>query len=362
MNAFQLELTTNLRRRLHGCPELAGREAATMNAIADFLKEHTSLRLERREGWLLAVHEEGAQLPAIGFRADMDAIPCAGGARHGCGHDGHSAILCGLGLALEGRRVGGNVYLIFQPGEETGEGARMICRSWPGLKKLSRIYGLHNIPGYPAGTLLLRRDCFACASCGLIIRIQGRPAHAAYPEEGANPAALLSRLVLETPGMIQDILSGSSRLLMCTVVGLRAGGENFGLSASEGSLCLTLRAHRQSDLEALRRRIEDFARAGCEETGMTCSLELRDVFPDTVNDLAVTETAAQIWSQAGMPVRWLDAPMRWSEDFGWYLKEVPGMFFGVGAGENHPGLHTEDYTFNDSVIAPAVDAFIALMQ
>ena len=132
-------------------------------------------------------------------------------------------------MALEGRRLGRNVHLIFQPAEETGAGARQICESWPEVGNLARVYALHNIPGFPKGAILTRRGCFACASCGLIVRVKGRPAHAAYPGDGANPIELLSALALQTPAMIEAILAGDGRLLMRTLIGLRAGGDNFGI-------------------------------------------------------------------------------------------------------------------------------------
>ena len=163
----------------------------------------------------------------------------------------------------------------------------------------------------------------------------------------------------ELPGMIDGILAGEDRLLMYTVIGLRVGGENFGLSASEGRLCLTLRGHRQSDIDALAGAIQAFVRVGCAESGMTCRFELRDRFPDTTNAPETVDACVAKW--AGLPVRTLDAPMRWSEDFGWYLKRRPGMFFGVGVGENHPGLHTGEYCFDDGIIERAVEAFMALI-
>lgn len=351
-----------LRERLHACPELSGRESGTLALLRDFLSENTSLILERRDGWLLATHREGDGLRELGFRADMDAIPAEdGAARHGCGHDGHCAILCGLALCLEGRRTGKNIRLIFQGAEETGKGARRICESWPELRRLDRVYGLHNLPGYPVGALLYRRGCFACASCGLIVRVQGRPAHAAYPEQGANPAGLLCRLALALPGMIDEILAGDDRLLMHTVVGLNLGGERFGLSASEGRLCLTLRGHRQADIEALIAAIRRFASAECAAGDLRCAFELRDVFPDTTVDPGCADEAVARWRAAGLNPVPLDAPMRWSEDFGWYLKQVPGVYFGVGAGEDCPGLHTAEYRFPDAVIAPAVAALLALL-
>jgi len=371
LNERQLDAVTALRRRLHACPERSGKETRTQATLRAFLEENTRLAVRDMGGWLLASHIEGEGLPAVGFRADMDALPVENGpsdarhggdARHGCGHDGHSAILCGLGLLLEGRQTGRNVHLIFQAAEETGEGALRVRDSWPELKRLEALYALHNIPGHPKGTVLLRRGCFACASCGHIVAIQGRPAHAAYPGDGANPIELLSRLALETPGMIDDILAGDGRLLMRTLIGLRAGSENFGISAHEGRLCQTLRGHRKADIDALIQRIEARATAGCREAGMDCAFEIRDAFPDTTSDDARFDDALARFRAAALPVRMLHEPMRWSEDCGWLLKAVPGVFFGIGAGEDCPGLHTAEYCFDDALIAPAVRALEALVD
>ena len=364
LNANALARAIELRRRLHECPERSGHEARTKETIAAFLREHTSLEVRDMGAWLLASHVEGAGLPAVGLRADMDALPLEGaetGARHGCGHDGHSAVLCGVALALEGRRVGRTVHLIFQGAEETGEGAKAICEGWDGLGALERVYALHNIPGFPRGAALVRRGCFACASCGLSVRITGRPAHAAYPGDGANPIELLSRLALETQDMIDAIRAGDSRLLMRTLIGLNAGGDNFGLSASEGRLNLTLRGHRQADVDALIGRIKARAEAGCAGEGMSCALSLSDVFPDTTNDDGAVAQALPRLRGAGLEVVELNEPMRWSEDFGWFLKRVPGMYFGIGAGEDAPGLHTAGYSFDDALIEPGVRAFMALI-
>lgn len=362
LNAKQLEAIVALRRALHACPERSGHEAGTIATIRAFLTEHTALGVRDMGGWLLASHMEGDGLPAIGFRAELDAVPLDGGrAGHRCGHDGHSAILCALGLLLEGARTGRNVHLIFQCAEETGEGAMRVRDGWRGLEELSALYALHNIPGFPRGAVLMRRGCFACASCGHNARIQGRPAHAAYPGDGANPVDALCRLALETPRVIDEVLAGGDRLLMRTVIGLLAGGENYGVSAWEGRLNQTLRGHRQADIDALIAGIESRANALCREQGLSCAFCLRDVFPDTTNDDAVFDDAMDRFERAGLPVIQLGEPMRWSEDFGWLLKAVPGLYFGIGAGEDCPGLHTEAYGFDDDLIVPALRAFEALL-
>lgn len=363
MTSSQMEMLVELRRALHANPELSGREVKTRDRLSAFLGANTSLKLQTVGGGLLAAHREGEGLPTLAFRAELDAIPDGeGGARHGCGHDGHSAALCGLGLALEGRRVGKNIILLFQPAEETGEGAKAICEAWPGLNSVDRIYALHNIPGHPKGTVLMRRGTFACASCGLIVRMIGRPAHAAYPGDGANPAPALSRLALAMPRLVEEALAGQDRLLMHTVVGLFAGSENFGMSASEGRLCLTLRGHLQSDIDALIKRIRETAEADCAAEGLSCEFELRDVFPDTMNDGAAYDDALARFSAAGLPVKALEEPMRWSEDFGWFLRRRPGLYFGIGAGEDCPGLHTAEYAFDDGLLPAILRALRALAE
>ncbi len=364
LNDRQLEEIIALRQGLHACPERSGRERQTLRAIRGFLTENTDLEVRDMGGWLLATHFEGEGLPAVGFRADMDALPLEGtedGACHRCGHDGHSAILCGLALLLNGRRTGRNVCLIFQAAEETGEGAPRVLKDWPEITKLSALYALHNIPGFPKGAVLARRGCFSCASCGHSVIVQGRPAHAAYPGDGANPIALLSRLALDTPALIDGILMGDDRLLMRTLIGLVAGGDDYGISASRGRLNQTLRGHRQADIDALIDAIEAEARAGCAGEGMRCAFERRDPFPDTTNDDDLYDDALRRFRGAGLPVHELAEPMRWSEDCGHLLKAVPGVFFGIGAGEDAPGLHTEGYAFDDALIAPAVRAFEALL-
>lgn len=352
-----------LRRALHACPELAHHEQKTQETLWNFLAEHTTLQLCRETDWFYAMHREGDNLPTVVVRADLDAVKnCRGEAFHGCGHDGHSAIVAGLGLCLEGKRIGKNVLLLFEPAEEVGEGAEPIAAWLSSRLEVAQVFGLHNIPGYRVGEVLLRPGCFACASKGFRVILQGRQCHAAYPEQGINPAPALSRLVLALPELIRKIAPEQSRrLLMATVVQLQAGEPDYGISAAQGSLSLTLRASRAEDLLLLQKQIEFLAQAECQAAGLVCSFESCDVFPDTQNPIDCYEGYREAFLHAGLHVRELPDPMRWSEDFGWYLRRWPGLFFGIGAGESCPGLHTDSYEFPDAVLAPAIRAFLALL-
>ena len=152
---YKHELILELRKQLHALAEPSMLEYKTKALLMGFLREHTSLEIVDCGSWFYAIHKgEGRQAP-IAFRADFDAVLCQDGcARHLCGHDGHSAILAGLGLALEGLATKRDVYLLFQPAEETGQGAA-LCSSLLAEQQIEEIYGLHNLPGFAEKEILL---------------------------------------------------------------------------------------------------------------------------------------------------------------------------------------------------------------
>lgn len=359
----QRKLLLQLRAALHAVPRLSGQEADTVRVLQDFLAVNTTLELHPEGNRLWCMHREPDAVQTAAFRADLDAIPGPDGAAfHGCGHDGHSAALAGLALLLEGRQTGRNVLLLFQNAEETGAGALPFRDHLLALERPDCIYGLHNLPGLPEGVLVTRPGTFACASRGLTVQVQGLQAHAAYPEQGRNPAALLSRAVLELPELRAQTLSAVlGSLLMATVVELRAGSRNFGVSAGAGSLSLTLRSDCLELLDRFEQGIRAYFQQACSAAGMQVSFTVQDAFPDTVSDAALLAAAERRWAACGLPVLRLPEPMRWSEDFGWYGKRIPALFFGVGAGEAWPGLHTGDYCFNDRILFRCTEAFAALL-
>ena len=272
-----------LRKTLHSMPEKSGEEIKTKACLMAFLKENTSLQTEDRGSYFFVYAKApGAKMPPVAFRADMDAV-CGkdGKPGHFCGHDGHSSILSGLALTLdkEKEKLSRDVYLIFQPAEETGEGAA-VCRELIKEKNIERIYGLHNIPGYPEKTVLLKKGTFACASTGLEIRMTGTPSHAAYPEAGKNPGTALAELLLSIEALTKQIREQESFVLM-TLIGMEIGSESYGVSASDGVLRLTVRGERESVfsryLEEIRRLANEKASAG----GFTLQMKEIERFPAT---------------------------------------------------------------------------------
>lgn len=140
---------------------------------------------------------------------------------------------------------------------------------------------------------------------------------------------------------------------MASIIEMKVGSENFGISAGNGRLCLTLRAHYQENLEMLTEAILAYARQQAETSGITMEVSETDAFPDTVNDTALTEKLEQLCIDHALPHTYLPGPMRWSEDFGWYQKKCRGVFFGIGAGEETPGLHTESYCYPEALLEKA---------
>lgn len=349
-----------LRKALHEVPEKSGCEEKTKELLKDFIGRNTSLKIIDCKSWFYALHEEEGAEKSVAFRADMDAVLGEDEAPfHGCGHDGHSAVLAGLCLLAEGKLLGKNVYFIFQHAEETGQGG-MECSGLLSRKGITKVYGFHNLPGYPLGTAVLRKGTFSCASKGLILTLKGKQSHAAYPEQGINPAWLMGELICRIPQLSsQPEFEG---MVLATIIEVKAGGEAFGVSPGDGKLALTIRAERLSDLERFQASILSFTEKRARAMGIAFQYSLQDEFPDTVNDPETVEKCRKIFEERGIPCVEASEPLRWSEDFGWYLKKAGGMFFGVGAGEACPGLHTPDYEFPDQVMKTALAAFEALME
>ena len=370
MNKANLARITALRHTLHQHPELSGQEEWTRRQLMDFLRAHTSrLDIVDRGSWFYALYRAGAGRPTVAFRADFDALPIEDdidapyrsqcpGVGHKCGHDGHSAALAGLALEVDRLGADKNVLFLFQGAEETGAGA-LACL--PVLEEIGvdEIYAFHNMSGYPRGAVCLRAGTMHCASRGVILSLTGLPAHASTPELGRSPVPALARLVLELPGMARA--AGDRGLALATVVGLQAGEAAFGVAASSGRLLLTLRAQYEEELDALQSALERRAAQLAAEDGLGLERTLRDIFPETANHPGCAERVARAARALGMPLVEMPAPERCSEDFGHYLKRVPGAIFFLGNGEGYPGVHDRRFDFQDAQLEQAVSLFLGIL-
>ena len=351
----------NLRQQLHNIPEPSMLEKKTKKTLIEFLQKETDLKIVDCGSWFYAWKkgENKTAQGAIAFRADMDAVSLNGKTvGHFCGHDGHSTILAMTGKKLTGKTPNRDVYLIFQPGEETGAGGT-ICSTLIKEKEITEIYGLHNIPGYAKGAILLRKGTFACASTGLRIHMKGSPTHAAYPENGKNPSEILARLILKV-GDLTSQYQNQGKVVRMTVIGVSIGSTSYGMSASDGEVRFTVRAEKEAEFEAYLTEIRKLATNVAEQGGFSLELEEIERFPATENHDESVEKIRIMAEKLGLPIQELSEPMRWSEDFGYYLRECKGAFFGIGDGEEYPQLHTAEYEFPDEILAIAVKLLFAI--
>lgn len=347
-----------LRNELHENAEPSLRETNTKKILLAFIRNHTNLEVRDCGLWFYAVYRADSNAKNIAFRADFDAVMCSDGkARHLCGHDGHSACLAGAAIRIEQTAPHINVYFIFQPAEETGEGAVLCCELFEKCR-IDAIYGFHNIPSFAEKEVLLLPHTFACASTGMEISLTGRQSHAAYPEQGYNPAVAISRLVLYMDSLLKKPHDG---IVLGTVIGIETGSTAYGVSAGEGVLRLTLRAEHQKEYDDLCDSIAAYAMQTAAEEKLLCSIRKTEEFPATVNDAGSTEKVRKAAEHLGLSVRYPEEPFRWSEDFGHYLLHTKGAFFGVGCGTEYAGLHTEHYCFQDSIIETVIRLFTEIV-
>ena len=353
------ELITKARRELHALAEPSNAEKRTKAYIVDFLKRYTDLEITDEGSWLYAAHREN-EGETVAVRADFDAVSTPCGARHLCGHDGHTSALFGLALMLKGRRIGRNVILLFQHAEENGAGAKECCALFE-KERVDRIIGCHNIPGEEFGTVLLAKGTFACASCGMEIKLKGAPTHAAYPENGKNPTAAAAELALGIPEEASRIAASREAMTLATVVGMRTGERAFGVAAAEGTLWITLRSEKTEALDELVSASRELTYKLASRDGLFAETELFDVFPATVNDDSELTRIENALRENAIPYKYLDAPFRWSEDFGHYGSFVPAVFFGVGSGKDTAPLHTENYEYPDALALRTARIFAAVI-
>lgn len=374
---FEENDLTAIRHELHRYPELSGREAGTSARMIELLRETSpdTILTDLGGHGAAAVYRGEPAAPRLLFRCDIDALPIdetitlpygsnIPGVSHKCGHDGHSAILIGLARRLTALPAGrSTVILLFQPGEETGEGAADVIRDsrFQELRP-DLVFALHNLPGFPEGSVIVRDGTFASASRGMIVRYRGSTSHAAEPHRGRSPAAAVAHLVLALEGLPQSE-TGMDTGSKVTVIHLSAGEEEaFGTSPGSGTVMATLRGHGKDPMERLSRRAEELAGSMAGAFGLESSIEWTQEFPVTVNSKQAAATVRRAASRLGMEVIDPGAPFPWSEDFGHFTSEYSGALFGLGAGPDHPALHSPEYDFPDSLINPGVELCLGMIE
>jgi amidohydrolase len=371
----QLDSLVRLRKQLHRYPELSGNEINTPKVILNYLHDYfpDDIISDLGSTGLALIYNGKEAGPTVMFRCELDALPIEEKNKidhrsfykeisHKCGHDGHMTIVTGLAQYVsEHRPDKGRVVLLFQPAEETGAGATQVLASknWKAIEP-DYIFSSHNIPGYEMGKIIARDNVFCAASTGVDINLKGYTSHAAEPENGMSPANAMSKIIQYLNEMPN--LHAFHDFVMVTTVHASLGERAYGVTPGKANVMATLRSYEDQDLEVLCQLLELKVNKLAKADGLYVKLSYDDVFPSTVNhqqSVSLIRNAAQ---RAGFNLLEKEEPIRWSEDFGNYLKTCEGALFGLGAGIYTPDLHNENYDFPDQLIPYGLTIYKNLVE
>jgi amidohydrolase len=376
INNLPIEEIIKLRRELHSNAELSLSEYKTKKLIIDFLKKHAASFqiVDIAETGIAAVFDSGNPGPTLMFRADTDALPisenaglpyasCNTGVSHKCGHDGHSAILCGFASVLQKEfSWSGKIILLFQPAEETGQGALHVLND-PAFINIEPdfVFALHNLPGFEKNAIIVKKEQFASASKGMIIKLKGRACHAAYPEQGINPAFAFAEIIQKIAD-IPEYSESYDNFILTTIVHAILGEPAFGTAAGSAEIRVTLRSYDNHNMQRLVHECSLIVDEKAKENNLEYTIEWADEFEETFNYPETDEIIEKAANECRLKIVHLPFPFRWSEDFGRFTAKYKGAMFGIGAGKEHSALHTKEYDFPDEIIETGVYMFSSIMN
>lgn len=373
----QLQACIILRKSIHKEPETAFEEKKTSKKLIDFLQKNSPPdRLVKSIGGFgfLAFYEGNSSGKTLLFRSELDALPIREsnkfehksiieGKAHKCGHDGHMSILAALACLLSKRNFPGTIILLFQAAEETGEGALAMIedKKWLALNlQVDQSFALHNLPSYELNQIILRNNIFSAASTGMIIKLKGKPSHAAHPMDGVNPSLAISQMIqsfYEIPQMNSPIEQAS----LITPVGFKAGMKAFGTSAHFGEVYATLRTYDNQQMKKLNKLVKNRIQAIAKTFKLNCTIKWVEGFTAVENNNEAVNLVEETCKEMKLDYCHKETPFSWSEDYGQFSKHFPSCMFGIGAGKSCPQLHTEDYDFPDELINTASCLFFKLV-
>ena len=368
MSTFDSQLIA-WRRELHTWPELSGHEEATTARLRAWLQAaEISLPDYPLNTGLVAEIGQGESL--IALRADIDALPvheASGlafhsrhpGVMHACGHDVHSAVMLGAALLLKQHEaeLKGRVRILFQPAEEIAAGARQFIDAGV-LEGVQAIFGMRNEPGLPTGVFATRGGAFYANADKFIIRVSGKGAHAAHPEEGVDAIVAASQIIQG----LQSLTSRSFNTLDSLVLSITRidAGKTWNVLPGSVEFGGTARTHDLGVRAGLEARVRALVTHFAEAAGAQATLSWHAGPPVLVNDPEWARFSSEIAGLAGYRVQTADLHLG-GEDFAFYLQQTPGAFVSIGSASPF-GLHHSAFNPDEALIAPAARYFAQLAQ
>ncbi|QEE49021.1 amidohydrolase [Flavobacterium alkalisoli] len=369
-----MENLTAVRHYLHQHPEVSQQEYNTQSYLFGLLQKLNPDKIDKvaQTGILVTFYGEQPG-KSILFRADMDALPIQEtntdiiyksiipGVSHKCGHDGHSTIMYGVAQFFAAKKpLKGNVYLLFQPAEENGWGARNVALD-PVFKSLDidMVFALHNLPGFKKHKIVCKTGSFTSSVVSLAAYFKGYTAHAAEPWNGRNPAAAISKYTLKALDLNEE---NKPAYVTVTPVYTQLGEMAYGVSAGEGSVHLTIRADNNQRLDDAISTAKVFAQKIAEEEGLEVSFRMIEPFESNQNDHNAVDIINSAADELELERETLAQGFRFGEDFGVFTNLFPGAMFGVGSGEDCKPLHHPEYDYPDEITETAIKMFIEIQR
>ena len=372
------KLMQEWRRDIHKHPELAFHENRTAEMVAQNLE---SFGAEVFTGigktGVVGKLTNGKSDNAIGLRADMDALPMQEnndfsyrsineGVFHGCGHDGHTAMLLGAAKYLSlTKEFDGTVYFIFQPAEEAAGGAPEMIKDGLFEKfRMTSIYGMHNMPGMPVGQFGIRSGHMFAAFAPFDIEIRGIGGHAAMPQNCVDPIVISSSVIQA----LQTVVSRNIAAFKPSVISVTQvhAGDAYNVIPDKVKLCGGVRYFDQGSGLIIKQRIEEVLQGICSTFGASFILNYDELYPVLSNheketDIAVTAASDLVGTEQ------VDAEIpatAGSEDFAFMLQEKPGAYILIGNGDGEGGcmIHHSNYDFNDRILPLGASYWIQLAE
>ena len=385
ISAFQSSIR-QIRRDIHAHPELCYQEQRTSDVVAQKLTEW-GIPIIRGLGvtGVVGIIKNGSSPRSIGLRADMDALPMQEintfdhaskhpGKMHACGHDGHTAMLLGAAQYLaQHRNFDGTIYLIFQPAEEGGAGAKRMMED--GLFDqcpMDAIYGLHNWPGMPVGNFGVTAGPMMASSSEFELTIRGKGAHAAQPHRGIDPVMVAVQIAQAW----QTIISRNKSPLDAGVLSITQihTGSAMNVIPDEARMLGTVRTFTIELLDLIDTRMRSIAEHTAAAFDATVTFEFMRNYPPLINHAKETAFAVGVMQSivGHANVNAAVEPTMGSEDFAFFLQEKPGcyVFLGNGDGEHRSAghglgpcnLHNPSYDFNDDLLPLGATYWVRLAE
>jgi len=374
-----------IRRDIHAHPELCFQEARTADVVAQKLSEW-GIPMHRGLGTtgVVGIVKAGTSGRAIGLRADMDALPMQEfntfnhasrypGKMHACGHDGHTAMLLAAAqhLATE-RNFDGTVYLIFQPAEEGGGGAREMIKE--GLFEqfpMEAVFGMHNWPGAEVGRFAVSAGPVMASSNEFKITIRGKGGHAAMPHNSVDPVTIACQMVQA----FQAIVSRNKKPVDAGVISVTMihAGEATNVIPDSCELQGTVRTFSVAVLDMIEQRMRQVAEHTCAAFDAQCEFAFVRNYPPTINSAREAEFARHVMAGiVGEQRVGVQEPTMGAEDFAYMLQALPGCYVFIANGDGahremgHGGgpcmLHNPSYDFNDALIPLGATYWVRLAE